>query len=77
MPFDIAVLVGSLRAGALSRMTANALAKLAPVTLRLEIVEIGELPLYNQDFDSDPPQSWLLSRAHPALGRRSVRHARI
>ena len=55
---NIAVIVGSLRAGSLNRMTATALARLAPDTLRLDIAEIGNLPLYNQDFDADPPQSW-------------------
>jgi chromate reductase len=60
--FDIAVLVGSLRAGALSRMAANALCKLAPETLRLEIVEIGALPLYNEDIEADPPASWTAFR---------------
>ncbi len=58
MPFDIAVLVGSLRAGAFSRMAANALVGLAPETMRLEIVEIGDLPFYNEDVEADPPQSW-------------------
>lgn len=56
---DVAVLVGSLRKASLNRMTAHALAKLAPETLRLEIVEIGHLPLYDQDLDDAPSQSWL------------------
>lgn len=55
---DIAVIVGSLRAGSFSRMTALALARLAPAHLTLEIVEIGALQLYNQDFDADPPAEW-------------------
>ena len=59
MPRDIAVVVGSLRKGSLNRMTANALAALAPESLKLEIVEIGQLPLYDQDLDEDPPQSWI------------------
>jgi chromate reductase len=59
MPRDIAVIVGSLRKGSLNRLTANALAKLAPANLKLEIVEIGNLPLYNQDLDDEPPQSWV------------------
>lgn len=59
---NIAVIVGSLRAGSLNRMTATALAKLAPDTLRLAIVEIGDLPLYNQDLDLDAPQSWVQFR---------------
>ena len=59
---DVAVMVGSLRRGSFSRMTAHAVAQLAPPTLKLEIVEIGDLPLYNQDLESEPPQSWLTFR---------------
>src|SRR4051812_41082619 len=56
---DIAVIVGSLREGSFSRKTARALANLSPAGLKLEIVEIGELPLYNQDLDpAAPPASW-------------------
>src|SRR3978361_2352200 len=56
---DIAVILGSLRAGSFSRKTALALASLAPESLKLEIVEIGDLPLYNQDLDPDAvPAQW-------------------
>jgi chromate reductase len=54
----IAVLVGSLRKESFNRKMANALAALAPESLKLEIVEIGGLPLYNQDLDDNPPTSW-------------------
>ena len=60
---DIAVIVGSLRRDAFSRRTALALAGLAPEGLKLEIVEIGNLPLYNQDLDPDsPPAEWVAFR---------------
>lgn len=63
-PRRVAVLVGSLRAGSFSRMAAKALAGLAP-GLELEIVEIGELPLYNQDKDgADAPPSYNVFRDH-------------
>ena len=52
---SVAVLVGSLRKGSFSRKTANALVALAPAALKLEIIEIGRLPLYNQDDDEKPP----------------------
>ena len=56
---DIAVLVGSLRKESFSRKTARALIELAPSQLKLEIVEIGQLPHYNQDLDTaDPPALW-------------------
>ena len=52
---DVAVLVGSLRKESWNRKMAKALIALAPAPLKLEIVEIGELPLYNQDYEPDPP----------------------
>jgi chromate reductase, NAD(P)H dehydrogenase (quinone) len=60
---NVAVLVGSLRKDSINRKVAHALAELAPPSLRLEIVEIGQLPLYNQDSDQDPPQAYLDFRA--------------
>ncbi|MEO8134399.1 MAG: NAD(P)H-dependent oxidoreductase [Betaproteobacteria bacterium] len=52
---DVAVIVGSLRKESLSRKMAKALIALAPSPLQLEIVEIGQLPLYNPDFEDAPP----------------------
>jgi chromate reductase len=52
---DVAVLVGSLRKESFTRKMAKAMIGLAPASLKLEIVEIGQLPLYNQDDDSHPP----------------------
>src|SRR4051812_27391514 len=48
-PLRVATIVGSLRRESFSRKTANALVALAPGHLALETVEIGDLPLYNQD----------------------------
>lgn len=53
--YRVAVLVGSLRKESLNRKLALALQALAPPSLKLEIVEIGALPLYNQDDDAAPP----------------------
>jgi len=53
--FDVAVVVGSLRKQSLNRKVALALAALAPPSLKLEIVEIGNLPLYSEDIDGDNP----------------------
>ena len=54
-PRRIAVLVGSLRKDSFNRKLAKALAAMAPTPLSLEIVEIGALPLYNQDDEAAPP----------------------
>jgi chromate reductase len=61
-PRDVAVLVGSLRKDSLNRKVALALAALAPAGLKLDLVEIGQLPLYNQDLDAQPPAPWVAFR---------------
>lgn len=55
----IAVIVGSLRKESFNRKMAKALIKLSPDSFSLEIVEIGGLPLYNQDLDDNPPAAWV------------------
>lgn len=52
--FQIAVIVGSLRRDSFNRKLANAMEKLAPVDFKLKQLEIGDLPLYNQDDDANP-----------------------
>ena len=59
---NIAVLVGSLRKGSLNRKMANAIRGMAPEQLKLEIVEIGNLPLYNADLEETPPSQWVQFR---------------
>lgn len=54
----IGVFVGSLRRESFNRKMAKALIKLAPYSLSCEIVEVGGLPLYNQDLDDNPPAVW-------------------
>lgn len=56
--YTVAVLVGSLRKASLNRKVAQALGELAPSNLTLRIVEIGDLPLYNEDIDTDPPAAY-------------------
>lgn len=59
----IAVIVGSLRKQSLNRKMALALMALAPPALSCEMVEIGSLPLYNQDEDdAGPPPQWTAFR---------------
>jgi chromate reductase, NAD(P)H dehydrogenase (quinone) len=61
---NVAVLVGSLRRESLNRKLANALMELAPSSLKPGFVEIGGLPLYNQDEDANtPPAAWTEFRA--------------
>ncbi|MEN3337179.1 MAG: hypothetical protein V7647_855 [Acidobacteriota bacterium] len=59
MQRDIAVIVGSLRRESFSRKTAQALLSLAPASLKLDIVEIGNLAMYNEDLETTgPPPEW-------------------
>ena len=53
-PRDVAVLVGSLRKESFNRKMAKALIAMASPSLKLEIVEIGQLPLFNQDLEGSP-----------------------
>jgi len=54
-PRNVAVIVGSLRKDSINRKVANALTELAPPGLKLSVVEIAQLPIYNQDGDENPP----------------------
>lgn len=58
-PRTVAVLVGSLRKDSVTRKVARAIEALAPKTLRFEEVPIGDLPLYNQDDETNPPQAFV------------------
>jgi chromate reductase len=61
----IGILVGSLRKDSYTRKVANALVSLAPSTLTFEFIDIGELPLYNQDLEENgavAPAVWTAFR---------------
>ncbi|HXD52123.1 MAG TPA: NAD(P)H-dependent oxidoreductase [Burkholderiales bacterium] len=60
---NVSVVVGSLRKGSFTRMTARAMIELAPASLKCEFVEIGDLTWYNQDEETDhPPAAWVAFR---------------
>jgi len=60
---NISVVVGSLRKASYTRMVARAMADLAPAGSKCEFVDIGDLPLYNQDSDTEnPPAAWATFR---------------
>lgn len=57
---NISVIIGSLRKDSWNRKLALSLIQLAPSALKMQIVEIGALPLYNQDPDDEghPHKEW-------------------
>jgi chromate reductase len=57
--FHIAVIVGSLRKDSFNITLATALARLAPADFSFKQIEIGDLPLYNQDDDANQAASVL------------------
>jgi len=55
--YNIAVIVGSLRKDSFNRKLANAIVKLGPSDFTFKQVQIGDLPLYNQDDDANQADS--------------------
>ena len=56
MAYKIAILVGSLRKDSINRKVARSICALRGDNLECSVVEIGDLPLYNQDYDALPEQ---------------------
>ena len=55
--YQIAVIVGSLRKDSFNRKLADAIVKLAPAEFVFKQLQIGDLPLYNQDDDKNQAPS--------------------
>jgi chromate reductase, NAD(P)H dehydrogenase (quinone) len=58
----VVVFVGSLRKESFNRKIVNAMIALNAAPLKWEFAQIGNLPLYNQDLDENPPKEWLALR---------------
>jgi chromate reductase len=56
MAYKIAIVVGSLRKGSLNRRVARSICAIRGDNLDCSMVEIGDLPLYDQDYDALPQQ---------------------
>ena len=62
MAYNIVTLVGSLRKESFSLKIANALAKLAPPSLKLEVMTPAGISFFNQDLEAAPPADRLSFR---------------
>ena len=51
--YEVGYFVGSLSASSISRLLAKALVRLAPAGLDMTEIPLGDLPLYNRDYDND------------------------
>jgi chromate reductase len=67
--YPIAVLVGSLRRDSFNRKLASAVVQLAPPDFSFTQLQIGDLPLYNQDDDANPAESVKRLRAEIRASR--------
>jgi chromate reductase len=61
-PSSIVALVGSLRKESFTLKIANALAKLAPASLTIDVTTLHGLSFFNQDLEANPPADWLALR---------------
>ena len=59
---DVVALVGSLRRDSLTRRLVDAIVGVAPAGMAIEIVPIGDLPLYNADLEQSVPAAWTAFR---------------
>jgi len=66
MAYKIAIIIGSLRKDSLNRKVARSICGLRNDNLDCSMIEIGDLPLYNQDLDTDPPEQWTRFRQQVA-----------
>ena len=60
--FKIGVLVGSLRKESFNLKTAKVLMEVAPKSLELELIDIANIPMFNQDLEGTPPEEWTTLR---------------
>jgi chromate reductase len=61
-PYNVVVLVGSIRKESFTLKIANALAKLAPAALKLDVTTLNGISFFNQDLEAAPPADWLAFR---------------
>ncbi len=62
MTYNVLVIVGSLRKEAFSLKVANALAKLAPSSLKLDVATLHGISFFNQELEASPPADWVAFR---------------
>ena len=59
---SIVTIVGSLRKESFTLKIANALAKLAPASLKLDVTTLHGISFFNQDLEGAPPADWVAFR---------------
>jgi chromate reductase len=57
--YKIGIIVGSLRKGSINRKIARSMCAIRDDDLDCSMIEIGDLPLFNQDIEMTPPEQWV------------------
>src|SRR5260370_491436 len=61
-PYNVVVIVGSLRKESFTLKIANALARLAPESVKLNLTTLHDISFFNQDLEASPPADWVAFR---------------
>jgi chromate reductase, NAD(P)H dehydrogenase (quinone) len=61
-PYNVVVIVGSLRKESFTLKIANALARLAPDSVKLNVTTLHDISFFNQDLEVSPPADWVAFR---------------
>jgi chromate reductase len=59
---NVVVIVGSLRKESYTLKIARAAARMAPDTLKLDVVTLHDISFFNQDLEATPPADWVAFR---------------
>lgn len=62
MAKQIAVLIGSGSVTSFSQLVVHHLQKMAPASIKLNVVDIADLPLYDRDLDENSPAQYIRVR---------------
>src|ERR1700693_5527153 len=61
-PYNIVVIVGSIRKESFTLKIANTLAKMAPASIKLDVTTLHGISFFNQDLEAAPPADWVAFR---------------
>jgi chromate reductase, NAD(P)H dehydrogenase (quinone) len=61
-PYNIVVIVGSIRKESFTLKIANTLAKMAPASIKLDVTTLHGISFFNQDLEATPPADWVAFR---------------
>ena len=62
MAYNVVTIAGSLRKESFTLKIAHALARLAPSSLKLEVITLHGISFFNQDLEGAPPADWVSFR---------------